>query len=184
MDKIRQKFGYIKISTKFKGSFQRSKIWRYEEYIKLCLIGIQEADQRDVMFTKFTKKIRGLQDVSLLTELVRGGLYICLDSESKFCDPLYWWTKIHNPCLKAQNLDPPPLRIHQINGIVCNPWGGGYFISLFVFVKKKSNIVSYIHMGDPCFSTLLLENYQEVSRWTFNNLFFNWICIFLWKSVY
>ena len=27
-------------------------------------------------------------------------------------------------------------------------------------------------MGDPCFSTLLLENYQEVSRWTFNNLFF------------
>ena len=60
MDKIRQKFGDIKISTKFKGSFQRSKIWRYEEYIKLCLIGIQEADQRDVMFTKFTKKNQGL----------------------------------------------------------------------------------------------------------------------------
>ena len=27
-------------------------------------------------------------------------------------------------------------------------------------------------MGDPCFSSLLLENYQEVSRGTFNNLFF------------
>ena len=87
MDKIRQKFGDIKISTKFKGSFQRSKIWRYEEYIKLCLIRIQEADQRDVKFTKFTKKIRGLQDVSLLTELVRGGSIFVLTPSQNFVTP-------------------------------------------------------------------------------------------------
>ena len=27
-------------------------------------------------------------------------------------------------------------------------------------------------MGDHCFSSLLIENYQEVSRRSFNNLFF------------